>query len=671
MNLLLNQRLTPRLLGCLLCLFFLSACQNEARSDAAAQPFATAGDAPEFPEGAQWFNTEKPLTMQELRGKIVLLDFWTYCCINCMHVLPDLKRLEQEYPELVVVGVHSAKFRNEKVPENIRQAILRYDIEHPVVVDNGMKLWREYGVRAWPSFALVDPEGNVAGKTSGEGVYKKMQPVIQAMSERFAEKGMLKKERRDFSLERERRAGSYLAFPGKITGHEASGRLFFTDSNHNRIIVAKPSGEVLQIIGSGASGAKDGSFDACSFFRPQGLAYDEANDVLYIADTDNHLIRKADFRTRTVTTLLGTGLQCAVYTSEADGTTEAINSPWDVALKDGDLYIAMAGPHQLWKLDLETNKAVVWAGSGRENIADGPRKKAALAQPSGLVWDDGALYFADSEVSALRKVEDGEVSTLIGRGLFEFGDIDGKYPKARLQHCLGVDAKDGKLYIADAYNHKIRVYDKRSGVLSSLLGDGESGYVDGAPASARFSEPNDVYWFKGKLYITDTNNHLVRVFDPKTGKVSTFQFKAPKQLAMIEKKRAAPQEALPFFGQTIELPAQSIPGAAAELELIVGLPKGYKLNRAAPHFATVVSGGKEQELLVELADDDALRISSDLMPLGELLKFHVGMYYCDEANEARCYIKELELRQPLNIKNGKSGETLRVQYELPAKYADM
>jgi thiol-disulfide isomerase/thioredoxin len=114
--------------------------------------------APEFPAGMQWLNTATPLRLADLRGKIVLLDFWTYCCINCMHIIPELTALERKYPnELVVIGVHSAKFHNEGDSENIRQAILRYEIQHPVVNDRDFRIWRSYAVRAWPTLMVIKP----------------------------------------------------------------------------------------------------------------------------------------------------------------------------------------------------------------------------------------------------------------------------------------------------------------------------------------------------------------------------------------------------------------------------------------------------------------------------------------------------------------------------------
>jgi thiol-disulfide isomerase/thioredoxin len=147
--------------------------------------------APEFPR-AEWLNVAAPLSLKSLRGKVVLLDFWTYGCINCMHVIPDLKRLEEKYAEeLVVIGVHSAKFTNEKNTENLRRILVRYDIDHPVVNDAEFTIWRSYGARAWPTLVLIDPEGYVVGAASGEGHGDGFDRAIAAVIHVFDERGLI------------------------------------------------------------------------------------------------------------------------------------------------------------------------------------------------------------------------------------------------------------------------------------------------------------------------------------------------------------------------------------------------------------------------------------------------------------------------------------------------
>ena len=267
------------------------AAANTAPTPAARPeiPFDGQADAPDFPASLEWLNTARPLSLADLRGKVVLLDFWTYCCINCMHIIPDLKKLERKYAqELIVIGVHSAKFENEKQTSNIREAIKRYEIEHPVVNDKDFQVWRSYGARSWPTLILINPHGRIIGAHSGEGIYDLFDQVIGATVQHFDAKGAIDRRPINFQLEKDKSPRSILSFPGKITADQPSKRLFFTDSNHNRVIVAAFDGQILECIGGGNAGLKDGLFEAAKFFRPQGICYDSKSDRIYVADTENH-----------------------------------------------------------------------------------------------------------------------------------------------------------------------------------------------------------------------------------------------------------------------------------------------------------------------------------------------------------------------------------------------
>jgi len=258
--------------------------------------------APELTGGRGWLNTDKPLSLAALKGKVVLLDFWTYGCINCMHIIPDLKKLEKRYPnELVVIGVHSAKFENEKDTENIRRIVLRYEIEHPIVNDADFKIWNAYAVNAWPTRYLIDPAGYVIGKLSGEGGYEAIDKVIGDTIAEFRKRGELNEAPLKLVLEKAKVGDLPLAFPGKVLADEKSDRLFIADSDHNRMVIAKLDGTLVDVIGTGAHGMVSGSFETASFFRPQGMALD--GDKLYDADTENHLIRRIDLKARTVETI--------------------------------------------------------------------------------------------------------------------------------------------------------------------------------------------------------------------------------------------------------------------------------------------------------------------------------------------------------------------------------
>ena len=616
-----------------------AACQRKPAQNMKDRNFAGVVNAPDFPVDGQWLNTERPLSLRDLRGKIVLLDFWTYCCINCIHILPELKKLERKYPELVVIGVHSAKFNNEQDAENIRSAIVRYDIEHPVYVDNDFYLWKQYAVNAWPSFVIIDPKGKVYGRSSGEGIYEPFDSIIAGMSAQFAAKGEVNKTPLAFSLEKYTRPGSYLSYPGKVEADATGKRLFITDSNHNRIIVTNPEGDIIDIIGNGAEGAADGDYATATFFRPQGLAYDARADVLYVADTENHLLRKVDLKRKLVTTLAGTGQQSRRYLDRGRGRELALNSPWDLTLLNGKLYIAMAGPHQIWEMDTETAILERYAGSGAENLVDGPRLEAALAQPSGLTTDGQVLYFADSEVSGIRRVDDKNVTTLAGEGLFEFGDIDGKFPDSRLQHAIGVLYHEGRLLVADTYNHRLKQLNPADKTLKRWLGDGKRGYRDGNAAQARFNEPNDIAYLAGKYYITDTNNDLIRVYDPVTDLVSTFQFRNPERLSLLESRPASAEGLVALTSPLYTLSSPAVTGMPVQVEIT--LPRGFAFNDAAPHYA-VLRGQR----LKPAVSSDKLAFSLPAMQ-GTDAELELGIYFCESDNKARCFIKQYRLKLPL------------------------
>lgn len=487
--------------------------------------------APEFPKSRTWLNTDHPLSLAELKGRVVLLDFWTYCCINCLHILPDLKYLEQKYKDsLTVIGVHSAKFDNEKDAENIRQAILRYDIEHPVLVDSNFYVWQQYAVRAWPTLMVIDPEGYVVGYVSGEGNRDALDQFVDQMLREHQEKGTINFSELSLTLEKQRQPlMTPLAFPGKVLADDLGDRLFIADSGHHRIVVSTLAGEVLHIIGSGKPGLTDGSFLQAQFCAPQGMAWDAANQCLYVADTENHAIRRINLTNQHVETIAGTGQQSHYIRPHSGSALEtALNSPWDLEKIEHRLFIAMAGPHQIWEMQLDTGRVSTYAGTGAEAGLDGSLQEAAFAQPSGITTDGRELYVADSEASSIRGVglvENLLVRTVCGSGdLFGFGDNDGDGSEVRLQHCLGVEYAQNYLWVADTYNHKIKRVDPHTGSCLTILADGVAGHQDGQGQETRFFEPSGLSVSGKYLYIADTNNHAIRQVDLGTFEVTTLEF---------------------------------------------------------------------------------------------------------------------------------------------------
>lgn len=650
-------------------------------SDPGPNPFPGRFPAPGLEGGTEWLNTSGEISLKELRGKIVLLDFWTYCCINCMHILPDLKYLEQKYPnQLVVIGVHHPKFDNERDSENIREAIVRYEIEHPVVNDSDGVIGRKFQFSSWPTLMLIDPEGNFVGQQPGEGNRELFDAVIGKMITYHRAKGTLDETPVSFHLERDRQAPTPLRYPGKVLADEAGGRLFISDSNHNRLVIASLDGKLLDTIGTGAIGRQDGNYDAAEFDHPQGMAL--VGDSLYVADTENHLLRIVNLQSRTVTTLAGTGEQSHDRLSVEDGpqprSTTPLNSPWALQHLNGVLYICMAGPHQLWSHEIGSDTVQVFAGTGREDIIDDALENAALAQPSGITTDGTDLFHVDSEGSAVRRVTvsaTGEVTTVVGphdlargRSLFEFGDVDDVANKARLQHPLEVLFHAGGLYVADTYNHKLKHVDLQTQSSQTWLGTGVRGttLTDGM---VQLSEPAGLTVLGDELIIADTNNHRILAANFKTRKTREVVIEglsppSPPQSKAIDSTPVTP------------LPTQAVvSGKQFSILVEFELPKGFKLNSLAPVTVKWSAVGGDAVIDQSLLTDRqkiAVEGSSMTIPVTLTGTTGTGEYemvisysFCRDGTGGVCRFGKVKYKLPLSVSKdtGSSEVKLTIQPE--------
>ncbi|XP_073412734.1 NHL repeat-containing protein 2 isoform X2 [Dendrobates tinctorius] len=620
---------------------------------------AAALRAPDFSPGLEWLNTDGAVSLhRDLAGKVVLLDFFTYCCINCMHVLPDLHRLERRFSDsdgLVVIGVHSAKFPNERVLENIKSAVLRYSISHPVVNDADATLWQELQVSCWPTLVLLGPQGNLLFSLVGEG-HKENLFLFTSMALKFyKEKREIKEDRIPRRLYKDSLPPSPLLFPGPD------------------------------------SGRRDGGFSRCLFNSPQGVAI--RDKTIYVADTENHLIRKVDLDTLWVSTVAGTGSQGVDQEGGARGEQQPVSSPWDVAFgSPGVLWIAMAGTHQIWALFLEEGSlprgsllppgsCIRFAGSGNEeNRNNSYPHKAGFAQPSGLSVCSGdpwnCLFVADSESSSIRSVslKDGAVKHIVGgerdpMNLFAFGDVDGAGINVKLQHPLGVSwaQTSGVLYVADSYNHKIKAVDPNSKSCVTLAGTGQAGNAPGPSfMEASFSEPGGLCAAPdGRLlYVADTNNHQIKVLDMQTKMVSVLP-------VLSSEVGDVTDSALPIRIKSPKLPKSTpnvqleplpvSPGQTLQLVLNLQLPAGAKLTEGAPSFWFLFTEGHHDWLLAGQKTYGEMGTLTTPVPMEVTLplqfpcadpELRVGVcvYYCTQ--DTVCMMKSVSFSQPLHVTPG-------------------
>ncbi|MFN8149208.1 MAG: NHL domain-containing thioredoxin family protein [Candidatus Nanopelagicales bacterium] len=593
--------------------------------------------APELTGRQGWLNTGgRDLTLAGLRGKVVLLDFWTFCCVNCLHVLDELRPLEEKYADvLVTIGVHSPKFVHEAEHAAVVAAVERYGVHHPVLDDPDLTTWQQYAVRAWPTLALVDPEGYVVAQLSGEGHAHALDRMIAELVQEHEAKGTL-----------HRGSGPYVApppapgplsFPGKALVLD-DGTLLVSDSAHHSLVHLAADGEtLLERIGDGARGLRDGDAATTRFSEPNGLALlppDVAARTGYdvvVADTVNHALRGLDTSTWEVRTLAGTGAQWM----QGDPTSGAatgipLSSPWDVAWFDGGVVVAMAGVHRLDRYDVDAGTVAPYAGTTREGLVDGELDQAWFAQTSGLAAsaDGTTLWLADSETSALRRVRNGVVTTEVGTGLFDFGLRDGAAADALLQHPLGVaELLDGSVAVADTYNGAVRRFDPSTRTVTTL--------------ATGLAEPSDVV-----LVADDERGHVLLVVESAAHRL----VRVPLPESALDVGSAA--------YRTKREPMLVAPGAV-ELEVVFEPPPGQKLDdRYGPSTHLVVSSSPP-ELLLEGAGSgpDLVRplVLADVGDRTGVLHVSVRAASCDDpdapgaAEFPACHVHQQDWGVPVTV----------------------
>ncbi|MCC3652900.1 redoxin domain-containing protein [Streptomyces sp. S07_1.15] len=560
--------------------------------------------APELTGKGGWLNTGgTSYTLADLRGRIVILDFWTFCCVNCLHVLDELRELEEKHRDtVVVIGVHSPKFVHEAEHQAVVDAVERYEVHHPVLDDPELATWKQYAVRAWPTLVVIDPEGYVVAQHAGEGHAHAIERLVTELEEEHAAKGTLRRGEGPYVAPEP--VPTDLRFPGKAV-RLPGGTFLVSDSTRHALVELAADGEtVVRRIGSGERGLADGGPAEARFSEPQGLALLPDGRVV-VADTVNHALRSVDVETGRVTTVAGTGRQWWQGSATSGPARETdLSSPWDVAWFGDRLWIAMAGVHQLWTWtppgdgDGEGDGGEGAGGSGtveavagttNEGLVDGPAAEAWFAQPSGLAAAGDRLWIADSETSALRWIERAEqaepddpaeraepgaggaefiVRTAVGTGLFDFGHRDGPAGQALLQHPLGVTAlPDGSVAVSDTYNHALRRYDPATGEVTTLATD--------------LREPSDAVLDGDAIVVVESARHRLT------------RLRLPEEAVRVE----------PVAHRTQRAATEVAPGRL-RLDVVFRPPAGQKLDERYGPATRLVVSATPPELLAEGSGTD-------------------------------------------------------------------
>ncbi|EDV22671.1 uncharacterized protein TRIADDRAFT_11855, partial [Trichoplax adhaerens] len=507
----------------------------------------------DFPANLEWLNCENQLSFEnELNGKLCVLDIFTYCCINCMHVMPDLKHLHSKFSiedGVMIIGVHSAKFDDEKSTANVIQSILRHELDHPVVNDERGIIYDSLDIQCWPTFVILGPQGQFLHVLHGEGKREMLMWLVRLGLRYYDSLGLLSHHSIPLSLERHKIKPMTLSFPGKVCVVNDGDDIVISDSGHHRILIVGKDGITRSCVGNKEyfeEGFVDGVFQKARFNNPQGITCSRNGKTIFVADTNNHAIRKIDLEYCEVTTIAGTGNQGNDLVGGGAGKMQALNSPWDLTLgpscedQEVVLYIAMAGSHQIWALALEdcvwfNNRSLrrgcclAFCGSGdEENRNNYYPHKAGFAQPSGIVSTNSSLYVADSESSTIRMIDikTGSVKGLVGGGLdpkdlFSFGDVDGIGMSAKLQHPIGIAwrACSKDVIIADSYNHKIKIINPTKRTSTTLIdGNCGPGMNDKIVPDVKLREPSGLHLSPdgNSLYIANTNAHVITMINLQT-----------------------------------------------------------------------------------------------------------------------------------------------------------
>lgn len=593
-------------------------------------------------QNKEWFNVSQYLKKEDLENRVILLDFWSFTCINCLKNIKKFHELEEKFGDkLLIIGVHSGRLDNEKRPQSVKEAIIKYGINHPVINDHDLEIWDKFDILSWPSLILIDPKGKIEYQKEGnfdlDIVSKKITKLIKK------HKFILNSEPLPIVLEKNKIASHVLNFPSKIEyaskfkyRRKRIPALIISNSLDNNILITNLDGRIIEKIGSKKAGFKDGDFRDVAFNYPTGLLYKD--DILYVADRGNNAIRKVNFVDKEVTTIIGSGVSGGVLNHEIDAKNFHLSSPQDLVFFPDDNHLAIAnlGGHQILIYDIAEKTLKPFAGDGNRELIDGKYPNNSLAQPSGLDVRNDKLYFVDAYSSSLRYADKlGNVRTLIGKGIDEFGNKNGDKIQALMQNPKGLFAGKYGVYVADSYNHLVRKYDYKSKKMTNYSGNGIKSDNIGTVTS--YSEVSDLVLAKNKFYILDSHNNRVIVKNIVNNKTSMLD---------ILPRLRLPQDGLLQYLPNLEIVPNKIVESSQNIDLIFKLSDGWKINETAPSFFNLVEINKKKQAEL-IASYDWNMINGGILKLPKMLednKYYLQgtIYYCEDKKNALCFLHSYE-----------------------------
>ncbi len=610
----------------------------------------------------QWFNVARPITADDLKERVILLEFWTYSCVSCIQSLPEIKELQEQFGnKLTVIGVHSASFSDEREEASVKKAILKYDITYPVVNDPDLKIWNAFKTKSWPTYVLINPRGNKVKTYSGEKDLSRVKEYIKKLISSY--KFQINRENLPILLEKHDLIGNVLSFPSKLEyGADFSYKshhspvIFIANTGQNNIVVSSLSGDMIAKIGSGKEGFEDGSFEAASFRSPQGLLYDSGK--LYVADSGNHALRLINFKEKTVTTLIGSGQRGEIIGNGedlVDAKSLDLSSPSGLEFFPDKSHIAIANPgtHQILSYDLNKNTVSVIAGNGYKGIEDGKYPENSLSQTSDLSAFAHKLYFLDSGTSSFRVLdESGNVKTLIGTDLANSGHVNGDKSKALMQHALGLTVDDTGAYISDSFNHVIRKYDLSSGQLRDLVGAGKRG--DNLAKPAQFDQPDGIISVLDRFYVADSNNNRVLMINRGSLNAEILNIIPPLKL---------PKEGFLQYLPNLQKNVPITLKTDTEIALKINLNNGWKINELGPSFINLLEMVNDSEAnLISSFDWHSVKTAEMKLPKLKSSKTYLlqgSIYFCENKKNALCYVKSYE--QKLDTSDGEKATEVEIK----------